>query len=182
MNLIFEERRWWQLGGEEEEGRFLLLPLVLPGLLRLNPLEAVQVRRDDLLGVDLHGAEEVFVDDGGFLFLSTAERHVERVEEPGQEHPRVSLLRDLELLLRAEHNRLQHLMRRDVSFEVLWIPELPDQLTEPRDELKALVPGGSGGQDVHVVLLVQEVVPHSLHMGQSLQDDIHVVIGLKLFS
>ena len=105
---------------------------------------------------------------------------MERVEEPGEEHPGVALLRDLELLLGAENDRLQHLVRRHVSFEVLRVPQLPDELPEPGDQLEALVPGGSGGQDVHVVLLVQEVVPHSLHVRQSLQDHVHVVVGLDV--
>ena len=69
MDLIFEERRGREFSGEEQERRLLLPPLELPGLLRLQPLEPVQVRGDDLLGVDLHGAQEVLVDDGGFLFL-----------------------------------------------------------------------------------------------------------------
>ena len=63
MDLIFEEGRGGQLRSEEQEGRLLLSPLELSRLLRLQPLESVQVRGDDLLGVDLHGAQEVLVDD-----------------------------------------------------------------------------------------------------------------------
>ena len=106
MDLIFKERRGRQLRGEEQEGRLLLSPLELPGLLGLQPLEVVQVGGDDLLGVDLHGAQEVFVDDGGFLFLGSPEGHMERVEEPGEEHSRVALLGDQEFLLGTQNNRL----------------------------------------------------------------------------
>ena len=69
MDLVFEQRRGGELCSQEQEGRLLFSPLELPGLLRLQPLESVQVRRNDLLGVDLHGAQEVLVDDRGLLLL-----------------------------------------------------------------------------------------------------------------
>ena len=67
-----------------------------------------------------------------------------------------------------------------MRLEVLRVPQLPDELPEPGDQLEALVSGRSGGEDVHVVLLVQEVVPHSLHVRQSLQDNVHVVVRLDV--
>ena len=99
VEFIFEEWRRRKLRGQEQERRLLHLPLVLPGPLSLQTLEPVNVRGDDLLGVDPHAAEEVLVDDGGLLLLGSAQREVEAVEEPGEEGPGVALLRDLELLL-----------------------------------------------------------------------------------
>ena len=99
MDFVLKERRRRELSGEEQEGRLLDTPLVLPAPLRLEPLEPVDVRGDDLLGVDPHAAEEVFVDHRGLLLLGSPEREVEAVEEPWQERARVPLFCDLKLFL-----------------------------------------------------------------------------------
>ena len=41
------------------------------------------------------------------------------------------LLGDLELLLATKHYSLQHLVRAHVSFKVLHVPQLSDELSEP---------------------------------------------------
>ena len=41
------------------------------------------------------------------------------------------LLSDLELLLATKHYSLQHLVRAHVSFKVLHVPQLSDELSEP---------------------------------------------------
>ena len=69
--------------------------------------------------------------DAGLGLLAAAQREVERVEQPLEELDRVALVRDLELLLRAQHHRLQHLVRAHMRLEVLRVPQLPDQLAEP---------------------------------------------------
>ena len=77
------------------------------------------------------GTATRLVYDAGLGLLAAAEREVEGVEQPLEELDGVALVRDLELLLGAEHHRLQHLVRRDVRLEVLRVPQLPDQLAEP---------------------------------------------------
>lgn len=56
---------------------------------------------------------------------------MEGVQQPREKRDRVALLGDLELLLRAEYDRLQHFVRADVRFEVLRVPQLPYQFAEP---------------------------------------------------
>ena len=56
---------------------------------------------------------------------------MEGVQQPREERHRVALLRDLELLLRAEHDRLQHFVGANVRLEVLRVPQLPYQFAEP---------------------------------------------------
>jgi len=54
-----------------------------------------------------------------------------------------ALFSDLELLVAAAHDGLQHLMRTDMSLEVAWIPQLPQQLTKPLHQDERLVAGSS---------------------------------------
>ena len=72
MDLVLEERRRRELCGQEEEGRLLDTPLVLPAPLRLQPLEPVDVCGDDLPGVDSHASEEVLVDHRGLFLLGAS--------------------------------------------------------------------------------------------------------------
>ena len=69
--------------------------------------------------------------DARICLLGAAKRKVEGVQQPREERYRVALLRDLELLLRAEYDRLQHFVRANVRLEVLRVPQLPYQFTEP---------------------------------------------------
>ena len=72
MDLVFEERWRRELCRQEEEGRLLDTPLVLPAPFRLEPLEPVDVCWDDLPGVDPHAAEEVLVDHRGLFLLGAS--------------------------------------------------------------------------------------------------------------
>ena len=72
MDLVFEERRRRELCRQEEEGRLLDTPLVLPAPFRLQPLEPVDVCWDDLSGVNPHAAQEVLVDHRGLFLLGAS--------------------------------------------------------------------------------------------------------------
>ena len=72
VDLVLEERRGRQLSGQEEEGRLLDTPLILPAPLRLESLEPVDVCGDDLPCVDPHAAEEILVDHRGLFLLGAA--------------------------------------------------------------------------------------------------------------
>ena len=69
--------------------------------------------------------------DARICLLGAAEGEVEGVQQPREEGHGVALLRDLKLLLRAEHDGLQHLVGADVRLEVLRVPQLPYQLAKP---------------------------------------------------
>ena len=71
-------------------------------------------------------------------------------------------------------------MGRNVSLEILWVPQFSDQFPKPCDQLKALIPGWPGLEDVHVILWTEEVVPHPLDVGEQLENNVHVVIGLDV--
>ena len=58
------------------------LPVVLARLFRLLKFEGPGIRGQHPLAVDLHGAEEVLVNDRGVALLGPAQGQVERVEEP----------------------------------------------------------------------------------------------------
>jgi hypothetical protein len=48
------------------------LPLILPGAQELGPLCRVDVRREDLLGVNPHGAHKLLVYNRGLFLLRTS--------------------------------------------------------------------------------------------------------------
>ena len=52
---------------------------------------------------------------------------------------------------------LQHLVRRNMSLEILRVPKFPDELPKPGNQKKALVPWRS--HDTLVIVLIQEVIP-----------------------
>ena len=154
------------------------LPIIFPGKFGLLLLERSCVCWQHLLCVDLHHPQEILVHNRRGLLFGASQCHVERVQEPGEKCSSVSLLCDLKLLLAAEHDRLQHLVWAHMGLEVLHVPQFSDQLSKPGDQLKADVSWWSF--DILVVILVQEKIPQSLHMGHSLENDIKVVIGLDV--
>ena len=72
MDLVLEERRRRELCRQEEEGRLLHTPLVLPAPFRLQPLKPVDVCWDYLPCVNPHASEEVLVDHRGFFLLGAS--------------------------------------------------------------------------------------------------------------
>ena len=67
------------------------------------------------------------------------------------------MLRDLEALLAAQDDSLQHLVRGDVGLKIARVPQLPDQFSEPFHQQALLIARGTF--DLVVVPLLQEVVP-----------------------
>ena len=67
-----------------------------------------------------------------------------------------------------------------MSLKILGIPQFSDQFPESRDQLKALISRRPGLEDVHVVVSFEEIVPNPLHVGEELEDNVHVVIGLDV--
>lgn len=82
--------------------------------------------------------------------------------------PSLTLLGDLEVLLTAQNHSLQHLMGRDVSFEVPGVPQLPHQLSKPLNQQKHDIPRRT--LNVLVILFLQEVIPQGRDVGQCLRD------------
>ena len=66
-----------------------------------------------------------------------------------------------------------------MSFEMFGIPQFAKQLSEPGDQLEALVSRRSCFEDVHVVGGLEEIVSDPFHMRQRLEDHVHIVIGLQ---
>ena len=64
-----------------------------------------------------------------------------------------------------------------MGLEILGIPQLADEFAKSLHQHKANVPGRS--LDVPIVFFVQEEVAKPLHVGQGLQDHVHVVVGLN---
>lgn len=100
---------------------------------------------------------------------------MQRVEEPGEKANRIALLGDRELFLRAQYDRLQHLMRWDVRLKVSWIPKFSQQFAESLCEYR--VQRVFVHQPI-VVAFVEKVVPQMRHMRQRLQNDITIVVRL----
>ena len=69
-------------------------------------------------------------------------------------------------------------MRRNVSFEVLCVPQFADQFSETCDQLEAEVSGLS--RDLVVIIFIEEVVPNTVHVRHSLQDHVQIIIGLSI--
>ncbi len=130
----------------------------------------LQLNRRHLLRVHPHPALERLVHNArpGLLWLP-AQRRVQRVQEPREERDRVALLRNLERLLGAEHDGLEHLVRRDVGLEVARVPELAEQLAEPLGQERHDVAGRL--LDARVVFLAQEVVAERADVRQRLDEE-----------
>ena len=79
----------------------------------------------------------------------------------------LTLFRDLKSLLAAEDNSLQHLMGRDMSFEIARVPEFSHQLSETLDQQEHDIPRRTF--DVLIIVFFQEVVPERRNVRQSLE-------------
>ena len=82
-------------------------------------------------------------------------------------HPYIfTLLSDLESLLTAQYNCLQHLMRAYMSLEVRWVPHLPHQLPKSLRQEAHDIPGGQ--LDTTIVAFIKEIITQWCDMSQSL--------------
>ena len=64
------------------------------------------------------------------------------------------------------------------NLEVPGVPQFPQKLAKPLHEQEHLVPRGT--LDVRVVLLAEEVVPERGDVGECLEYDVAVVVGLDV--
>lgn len=74
---------------------------------------------------------------------------------------------DLKSLLAAEDDSLQHFVWTDVGLEVLWIPQLSNELTKPLRHHTQLI--ACWPFNAVVVVLSQEVISYGRDMRQRLQ-------------
>ena len=74
---------------------------------------------------------ERLVDDRAIRLLGSTEDKMKTIEKPREDVDGIPLSGDLKSLLAAEDHRLQHLVRRHVSFEMTRIPQFPHQFSKP---------------------------------------------------
>lgn len=81
-----------------------------------------------------------------------------------------------EFLFTLENDRLKELVRRDLSLEILGVPNLFDKvrksLGDKRLEIKDIL--------VHSVIKQNNLIPELGHSAQSLDDHIHIVIHFNI--
>lgn len=160
--FIDEQRRWRQIAVQVKEvGRFNFLLILVSGQQKLF-LYIIAIDWRNPSRVNFHFAQERFVDDARVWIFVASHLPMELMKEPREEIDRIALLDDLEPLVAPQHNSLEHLVRRYMSFEVPWIPQLSHQLAKPLDQCKRRISRWS--LDFCVIRLHQEEVSDGLNM------------------
>lgn len=92
--------------------------------------------RDDLLSLYLHFPLECGVNNTGSPLFRASKISVQGVDQPTKELDRIASLRDLELACAPFRDLLQELVRTNLRFEQLRVPQSPTKRCESRDELR----------------------------------------------
>lgn len=123
--FIFKNRFRWQVQRQHHEPDDIRLDLC--GLLKTQSVRCI-CSRSDRLGFNLKSPLKDLLDNGcARLRFGATEREMQVVEEPGEEVDRVGLIGEREAFRGAEGDFLKQLVRGDVRFEGMGIPDLADE-------------------------------------------------------